>query len=120
ANFLRPPHSSSRTATFEDAASTNKVGVWAAMRHLFDLQLRSGAPQLKTRLVAAVLLVLAGKALGVLAPLFMGRAINVLADGRALGTQVAIAFVGLILGWSVIRLISSLAPQLRDVIFAPV
>jgi ATP-binding cassette subfamily B protein len=117
---LRPSRSSTRTAVFDDAVPSAKVGAWAAMRHLFDLQLRSGAPQLKTRLAAAVLLVLAGKALGVLAPLFMGRAINVLAEGRALGEQVAIAFVGLVLGWSVIRLVSSLAPQLRDVIFAPV
>ena len=38
------------------------------MRHLFALQLRSDAPQLKTRLAAAIVLVLAGNALGVLGP----------------------------------------------------
>lgn len=103
-----------------DAVIETRVGAWAAMRHLFDLQMRSKAPQLKTRLIAAIVLVLAGKSLGVLAPLYMGRAINVLAEGKNTGQQVAIAFVGLILGWSLIRLISTLAPQLRDVIFAPV
>lgn len=97
-----------------------KIDAAASLKHLFELQIRSKAPQLKLRLAAAVGLVLSGKALGVWAPLLMGQAINILAEGRSGEEQVAIAFVGFIIGWSVIRLASSLAPGMRDIVFMPV
>lgn len=97
-----------------------KVDGWASLKHLVQLQMRSKAPQLKVRLTAALALVLAGKGLGVLAPLLMGHAINALAAGRGLAEQTAIAATGFILMWSAIRLFSGLAPQVRDAIFAPV
>src|SRR4051812_43442499 len=92
----------------------------ASLKHLSELQIRSKAPQLKARLAASLALVLSGKVLGVWAPLLMGHAINVLAAGKGTAEQVAIAFTGLILSWSLIRLISTLTPQLRDLIFTPV
>jgi ABC-type transport system involved in Fe-S cluster assembly fused permease/ATPase subunit len=97
-----------------------KVDGWASLKHLFELQIRSKAPQLKVRLAASLLLVLVGKGLGVWAPLLMGRAINVLADGKSGPEQVAIAFTGFIISWSLIRLVSSLAPNFRDMVFMPV
>ena len=97
-----------------------KVDGWASLRHLFELQIRSKAPQLKARLAASLALVLVGKGLGVWAPLLMGKAINELAAGKDAPEQVAIAFTGLIIGWSLIRLVSSLAPNLRDMVFMPV
>jgi len=82
--------------------------------------MRSQAPQLKIRLALSLVLVIAGKALAVVAPLVMGAAINRLAEGKSAPEQVAIAFAGLILGWSAFRTLAALAPQIRDVIFAPV
>ena len=97
-----------------------KVDAWASIRHLIDLQLRSKAPQLKIRMAAAFGLILTGKALGVWAPLIVGHAINVLAEGRGAAEQTAIAFTGFILTWSGLRLVSTLAPGLRDLVFMPI
>jgi ATP-binding cassette, subfamily B, heavy metal transporter len=97
-----------------------KIDGWASMRHLFQLQMRSKAPQLKARLTIALVLVLAGKGLGVWAPLAMGHAINLLAAGKGGPEQVAIAFTGFILLWSALRLFSTLAPNIREAIFAPI
>ena len=97
-----------------------KVDGWASLKHLFELQIRSKAPQLKIRLAASLALVLVGNVLGVWAPFWMGRAINVLADHKGPAETIAIAFTGLILSWSVIRMLSSLAPSFRDMIFMPV
>jgi ABC-type transport system involved in Fe-S cluster assembly fused permease/ATPase subunit len=102
------------------APSTTKIDGWASLKHLVELQLRSKAPQLKTRLAAALALVLFGNVLGVWAPLLMGHAINDLARGKGTAEQVAIAFTGFIISWSVVRLFSTLAPSMRDVIFTPI
>jgi ABC-type transport system involved in Fe-S cluster assembly fused permease/ATPase subunit len=102
------------------AASDVKIDAWASLRHLVQLQLRSKAPQLKRRLAAALSLVLFGNVLGVWAPLLMGDAINALARGKGTAEQVGIAFTGFIISWSLVRLVSTLAPSLRDVIFAPI
>ena len=77
-SFIHP----GRRSAVPDAVAPRdaKVDGWASMKHLFELQLRSKAPQLKVRLAASLALVLSGKALGVWAPLVMGQAINVLAD----------------------------------------
>ncbi len=111
-----------RSARAPDAVAPRdvKIDAFASLKHLFELQLRSKAPQLRIRLAAALLLVLAGKALGVWAPLMLGQAINLLAEGRSLPQQAGIGFVGLIVGWILIRLVSSLAPQIRDLIFMPI
>ncbi|HET9160096.1 MAG TPA: ABC transporter ATP-binding protein/permease, partial [Caulobacteraceae bacterium] len=90
------------------------------MKHLFQLQMRSKAAHLKSRLAISIVLVLAGKALGVWAPLVMGHAINLLAHGRGAAEQVAVAFTGFIILWSGLRLVSTLAPNIREAIFAPI
>jgi ABC-type transport system involved in Fe-S cluster assembly fused permease/ATPase subunit len=102
------------------APNTAKIDGWASLKHLVELQLRSKAPQLKTRLAAALALVLFGNVLGVWAPLLMGHGINILARGKGTAEQVAIAFTGFIISWSAVRLFSTLAPSMRDVIFTPI
>ncbi len=92
-----------------------------ALMDLMRLVARSRAPQLKARLTAAFVLTLAGKVLGVLAPLALGAAVNELA-GEAGGTAAAfgLGFAGLAIGWAVIRFLSAAAPQARDAIFTAV
>ncbi len=110
-------------ASAREAAKTPtpaKVDRVAALKELWGLILRSGAPQLKLRLAASVILTFSGKLLGVAAPLLLGAAVNRLAAGREPVEQVILAFAGLAVGWAAIRFFASAAPQLRDVIFAPV
>ena len=91
-----------------------------AMMGLMKLVARSGAPQLKLRLVAALVLTIGGKLVGVLAPLLLGKAVNSLSHGKAVGVQLGWTFAGLAAGWALVRLIATAAPQLRDMLFAPV
>jgi ABC-type transport system involved in Fe-S cluster assembly fused permease/ATPase subunit len=91
-----------------------------ALTDLVRLVGRSNAPQLRLRLIGAVLLTLAGKALGVLAPLVLGAAVNALAVGQGTVAAVGWGFGGFAIGWALVRLLSSTAPQLADVVFAPV
>ena len=92
----------------------------AALADLVRLVGRSGAPQLRLRLVVAILLTLAGKGLGVLAPLVLGMAVNHLASDQPAGVAIGLGFAGFAVGWAVVRFLSSVAPQISDVVFAPV
>ena len=91
-----------------------------ALADLVRLVGRSGAPQLRVRLVSAVGLTLAGKALGVLAPLMLGAAVNRLAAGQGAAVAVGWGFAAFAVGWAIVRFLSSVAPQVSDVVFAPV
>ena len=91
-----------------------------AMLDLANLVLRSGAPQLKTRLSIALILTIGGKLTGVLAPLLLGRAVNSLGKGAAVTTQLGLGFAALALGWALIRFLSAAAPQARDIVFGKV
>ncbi|WP_421731506.1 ABCB family ABC transporter ATP-binding protein/permease [Brevundimonas sp.] len=93
---------------------------WRALADLVGLVGRSNAPQLKLRLVLAILLTLAGKGLGVLAPLVLGAAVNHLASDQPTGVAVGLGFAGFAVGWALVRFLSSVAPQISDVVFAPV
>lgn len=93
---------------------------FAALADLLRLVGRSNAPQLWPRLAISTGLTLAGKALGVLAPLVLGAAVNRLAEGQPAGVGVAAGFAAFAVGWALVRLLSSVAPQASDVIFAPV
>ncbi len=90
------------------------------MQDLAALVARSKAPQLKLRLVSALILTVVGKLVGVMAPLLLGLAVNSLSHGRSAPAQVGIAFAGLAAGWAMIRFLSSAAPQLRDILFGVV
>jgi len=91
-----------------------------ALADLAGLVGRSGAPRLRLRLGGAVLLTLAGKGLGVLAPLMLGAAVNRLAAGQGAAVAVGWGFAAFAIGWALVRFLSSAAPQLSDVVFAPV
>jgi len=104
-------------APTEQAEDPNTL---AALADLVRLVGRSGAPQLRLRLAVSILLTLGGKALGVLAPLVLGAAVNELAKDQPTGVAVGLGFAGFAVGWAVVRFLSSAAPQLSDVVFAPV
>ncbi|MDP3405498.1 MAG: ABC transporter ATP-binding protein/permease [Brevundimonas sp.] len=91
-----------------------------ALLDLMRLVARSGAPQLRLRLIVSISLTILGKALGVLAPLVLGAAVNHLARDQPAGVSVGLGFAGFAVGWAFVRFLSSAAPQLSDVIFAPV
>ena len=91
-----------------------------ALADLARLVARSGAPQLRLRLVAAIGMTLAGKGLGVLAPLMLGAAVNRLAVGQGAAVAVGLGFAAFAVGWALIRLLSAAAPLASDVAFAPV
>ncbi|GAA0634202.1 ABC transporter ATP-binding protein/permease [Brevundimonas lenta] len=93
---------------------------WRALADLAQLVRRSNAPQLHLRLIAAILMTLAGKALGVLAPLVLGAAVNHLAAGQGAGVAFGLGFAAFAVGWAFVRLLSAVAPNVSDVIFAPV
>lgn len=91
-----------------------------ALLDLLRLVGRSRAPQLRLRLVMAIGATLAGKALGVAAPLVLGAAVNHLASDQPTGVSIGLGFAAFALGWALVRFLSSAAPQLSDVVFAPV
>ena len=91
-----------------------------ALGDLFRLVQRSNAPQLRLRLVGAIGMTLAGKALGVLAPLVLGAAVNRLAAGQGAAVGIAWGFAAFAVGWAIVRLVSAIAPNASDVVFAPV
>jgi len=94
--------------------------IMQALADLFRLVQRSNAPQLRLRLIGAIGMTLAGKALGVLAPLVLGAAVNRLAEGQGAAVGIAWGFGAFAVGWAIVRLISAIAPNASDVVFAPV
>ena len=109
-----------RNASQPTAEAEPKVNRLDALVRLWGLIARSGAPQLKLRVTGALSLTFVGKLLGVAAPLMLGAAVNRLAEGQAAGTQAALMFAAMAAGWAGTRFLASTAPQLRDLIFAPV
>ena len=91
-----------------------------ALTDLLRVVGRSGAPQLRWRVAGAIGLTLAGKGLGVLAPLILGAAVNHLAAGQGAAAAVGWGFAAFAVGWALVRFLSAATPQLSDVVFAPV
>ncbi len=114
-------HAATRhTAPAIDAPAKAKFGFWSSMADLVRLVMRSRAQGLKTRLGAALFLVLLGKWTGVIGPLMISRAIDRLNTGHSGGQAVFTAFAGLVMGFVALRFIANAAPYLRDTIFTPV
>lgn len=109
-----------RSATGTDGSVAAQPNAWKALGQLAELVRRSHAPQLGLRLFSAILMTLAGKGLGVLAPLVLGAAVNRLSEGQSVATTAGVAFAGLAIGWAIVRLLSAIAPNASDVLFAPV
>jgi len=102
------------------AAQSRAPRTLDAFADLIRLVARSRAPQLRLRLLLALVLTVASKTLGVLAPLALGAAVNELAgeDRPVLG--LSLGFAALAIGWAVIRFLSSSMPQARDALFTAV
>jgi ATP-binding cassette subfamily B protein len=80
---------------------------------------KKGRTGFKLRIIASVLVILAGTIITVQAPLFLADGINRLAEENA--TQGAVASIfGFIVGYGVLRLLSVIIPQMREFLFAPV
>ena len=98
-----------------------KFQFWGSLRDLGRLVMRSGAPQLRLRIGAALVLVIIGKLAGVIAPGMLGDAINTLAPGpNGVVAAVTSSFVTLALAFAGLRLIGACAPYARDAIFTRV
>ncbi|SFJ22032.1 ABC transporter ATP-binding protein/permease [Caulobacter sp. UNC279MFTsu5.1] len=97
-----------------------KANGWKALADLFSLVMRSKAPGLRWRVTLALVFTFAGKFLGVVAPLLLGKAVNALSAGQGAAVQVGLTFAALAGGWALIRFIAAVAPQARDAVFTPV
>jgi ATP-binding cassette subfamily B protein len=118
---LRGPHGGRRGGEITDVTPpAAALKLLPAMRDLIRLIGRSGAPQLRLRTIVALALTLGGKALGVLAPLLLGHAVNQVAKGKGVGLQLGLSFAALAAGWALIRFLAAAAPQLRDAVFTVV
>ncbi|MEN5144785.1 ABC transporter ATP-binding protein/permease [Brevundimonas diminuta] len=103
-----------------DPAQQEAPPTLEALKNLIGVVARSGAPQLPWRVAGAILLTLAGKGLGVLAPLVLGAAVNHLAADQGPAASMGLGFAAFAVGWALVRFLSSATPQLSDVVFAPV
>lgn len=143
---VRATAPSHRDAVAVDEAEPARLSLLKAMAHLWRLVAASNAPGLRWRLVVSLVLTFGSKVTDVLAPLFLGVAVNRLAGGRGVwrvgkqaggavaahmpahaasvggmgGQALGLSFAGLAVGWAVMRFGSSAAPQLRDIVFGPV
>src|SRR5688500_15896381 len=102
------------------AAPGARFDFWASMADLGRLVLRSGAPQLRLRIAAALFLVFTGKLAAVIAPVLLGDAINTLSPTGRGAVEVGANFIGLAVGFAVLRFVAAVAPFARDAIFTRV
>ena len=87
----------------------DQIAFWASMRSLAAIVGRSGAPHLRLRLGVALVLTVAGKLTGVVAPLLLGQAVNRLSHKAGPVAQVGMTFAALVIGWALIRFLSAAA-----------
>ncbi len=93
---------------------------WTSMTDLAGLVARSEAPQLRLRVVAALVLVVVGKVAGVWSPVMLGDAINTLTPATGEGAAVGAGFLAFALGFAALRLTSTCAPYAREAVFTAV
>src|SRR3954468_8525036 len=92
------------------APRETRFAFWASMGDLLALVMRSGAPQLRLRIGAALVLVFVAKLCGVIAPVMLGDAINTLTPAQQGGVALGSTFIGLAIAFAVLRLIAACAP----------
>ncbi len=92
-----------------------------ALMDLMRLVGRSGAPHLRLRLVFAILLTHArARRWASWRRWCWARRSTIWRQGQPAGVAVGLGFAGFAVGWALVRFLSSAAPQLSDVVFAPV
>ncbi|PZW45618.1 ATP-binding cassette subfamily B protein [Humitalea rosea] len=79
-----------------------------------------GQPQLRARVVAAIVFMLLGKGANVLVPIAYARAVDALGPKAAAAAGVALIPVALIVGYGLLRALSSGFQELRDAVFVRV
>jgi len=89
-----------------------------SMADLLRLVLRSGAPQLRARVAAALALVVVGKLASVWGPVVLGEAVNALAHPGA--ARLGAAFVQGAIAFAALSFVAACAPYARDVVFTRV
>ncbi len=104
----------------EIAPAETKFSFWSSMADLGRLVMRSGAPQLRLRIGAALGLVFIGKAAGVIAPIMLGDAISTLRPVVEGGLAIGPPFLLLVGAFASLRLFAACAPFARDAIFTRV
>ncbi|HEY8571043.1 ABC transporter ATP-binding protein/permease [Phenylobacterium sp.] len=102
------------------APRETKFDFWGSLADLGRLVMRSGAPQLRLRIAAALVLVVSGKLAGVVAPVMLGDAIDTLSPAGRGAVVVGASFIGLAVAFAALRLAAACAPFARDAIFARV
>ena len=102
------------------APAETKFSFWGSLADLGRLVMRSGAPQLRLRIAAALALVFVGKAAGVTAPVMLGDAINTLQPAAQGGVAIGATFIALAVAFAALRLVAACAPYARDAIFTRV
>ncbi len=89
----------------------------ASLRYLLPYMWRSDRPGFKLRIVLSVLVILIGQIATVAAPFLLADAINRLEDPAV---AAAAAVFGMVIGYGVLRLLSSAIPQIREFLFSTV
>ena len=89
----------------------------ASLRYLIPYMWRADRPGFKARILASLAVILVGQVATVFAPFLLADAINRL-DDPALAAAATV--IGLIVGYGVIRLLSSAIPQIREFLFSKV
>jgi ABC-type transport system involved in Fe-S cluster assembly fused permease/ATPase subunit len=102
------------------APAEARFSFWGSLADLGRLVMRSGAPQLRLRIAAALVLVFVGKAAGVIAPVMLGDAINTLRPVVDGGEAIGATFILLAVAFAALRTAAACAPFARDAIFTRV
>ena len=89
----------------------------ASLRYLLPYMWRADRPGFKARILASLAVILIGQVATVFAPFLLADAINRLDDPAAAAVATVI---GLVVGYGVIRLLSSAIPQIREFLFSKV
>ena len=115
-----------RAARLRDADShgvrRRGEGSFGVLRALLPYLWPPGRPDLRARVVIALLFLIAAKAATVMVPILLGRAVDALSpESRPGGAELALVVpVGLILAYGIARVTSLAFAELRDALFARV
>jgi len=93
---------------------------WSTFRSVLPLLWPGDRPDLRTRVVVAIVALLAAKAATVYVPFLYKDAVDALTGGKAGDTALIVVPVALVVAYGVGRIMMVGLAQLRDAIFAPV
>ncbi|MDE0852761.1 ABC transporter transmembrane domain-containing protein, partial [Yoonia sp.] len=98
-----------------------KIQGWNVIKRVIPYLWPDGNRNVKIRVVAAMVALLASQIIAVLTPQFFSQAVDVMApEGSSVGTYLGLGAVGLTLAYGTARLLTVGFMQLRDVIFTRV